>query len=162
MDVSSEQFTQWVRDAAPALSRLVALYGLEDRDAVMQESLTQAWRKRRLYDPERGSPRSWLLAIAADQARQDARRRKRRRDVVVWAQDAAMFEPEPDVELYSAIRRLTDRQRLAIGCYYFGDLSIEETSRIMRCSVGTVKSTLFAARAQLRARLELTDDSRRE
>lgn len=52
--------------------------------------------------------------------------------------------------------RLTPRQRLAVDCFYFVGLSVTETAAVMRCSEGTVKSTLSDARNRIRTILEGT------
>ena len=56
-----------------------------------------------------------------------------------------------------AILSLSARQRLAVDCYYFADLSIADTAAVMGCSEGTVKSTLSDARARLRTLLEVSE-----
>jgi RNA polymerase sigma-70 factor (ECF subfamily) len=58
------------------------------------------------------------------------------------------------VYLEEAVQRLPPRQRLAVDCYYFVGLSVGETATVMRCSEGTVKSTLFDARRRLHRELE--------
>jgi RNA polymerase sigma-70 factor (ECF subfamily) len=52
---------------------------------------------------------------------------------------------------------LSARQRLAVDCFYFADLSVADTAAVMGCSEGTVKSTLSDARARLRSLLEVSE-----
>jgi RNA polymerase sigma-70 factor (ECF subfamily) len=71
-----DDFADWVRPHLPAMSRLAARLAPNcDRDDVVQEAMVRAWRKRRLFDPSRGSTASWLLAITADRARRARQRR---------------------------------------------------------------------------------------
>jgi len=58
------------------------------------------------------------------------------------------------MDLGEAVSRLAGRQRLAVDCFYFVGLSVAETAAVMRCSEGTVKSTLADARKRLRSMLE--------
>jgi RNA polymerase sigma-70 factor (ECF subfamily) len=58
------------------------------------------------------------------------------------------------IDVRAAVARLTRRERLAVDCFYFADLSIAETAAVMGCSEGTVKSTLSSARERLRGLLE--------
>jgi RNA polymerase sigma factor (sigma-70 family) len=123
-----------------------------DRDDIVQEALTRAWKRRSTYDPARGSPRVWLLAIVADQAR----RAHRRMRLTPWVPRPAVQErPTAEgLDLERAISRLPNRQRLAVDLYYFVGLDVAETAAVMRCAPGTVKSTLADARAHLRRALE--------
>ena len=58
--------------------------------------------------------------------------------------------------LRDALDALPPRQRLAIALRFHGDLSVREISRAMRCSEGTVKSTLHAALQRLK--VDLVDE----
>jgi RNA polymerase sigma factor (sigma-70 family) len=58
--------------------------------------------------------------------------------------------------LESALSGLPHRQRLAVVLRFHADLSVREVSEVMRCSEGTVKSTLHAALQRLR--VDLVDD----
>jgi RNA polymerase sigma factor (sigma-70 family) len=55
--------------------------------------------------------------------------------------------------LWAAVRRLPPRQRAVIVLRYQEDLSEAEVARLLRVSVGTVKSTASRAIARLRAEL---------
>jgi RNA polymerase sigma-70 factor (ECF subfamily) len=128
----------------------------DDRDDVVQEALARAWRKRGSFDPGRGTAAAWLLAITADQARRTWRRRRPLLAVIPGKVDPV----EDRLDVASAVRRLTDRQRLSIECVYFVGLSVAETAQVMNCTEGTVKSTLSDARSRLRTLLEVDDGSR--
>jgi len=153
--VRVEDFGAWVRPHLPAMANLASRFvGSTDRDDVVQESLTRAWRRWGTYREERGTPRVWLLAIVADRARRHARGVARRGirlmpGPVVIAGDSVL-------DLEAAIVRLSRRQRLAVELHYYADLSVAEVALVMGCSEGTVKSTLFDARARLRRQLEET------
>ncbi|MDX6285231.1 MAG: hypothetical protein QOG53_716 [Frankiales bacterium] len=147
-DSHAADFTAWVRPHLPAMAALATrLTSYDDRDDVVQEALVRAWRRWSTYDENRGAPLPWLLAITADRAR----RRRRRPQLVVT--DVAVESSTVDVDLERAIAQLTDRQQLAVNLYYFVGLDIAGTAAAMKCSTGTVKSTLSDARARLRGLL---------
>ena len=150
---SAAAFAKWINPHLAVMARLAArLTSDSERDDVVQEALLRAWKKRRQFDALRGSPRTWLLAITADQAR---RMRRRARPISVLADltvPSRSLDDRLDVE--GAVSRLPPRQRLAVNCFYFVDLSIAETAAAMRCSPGTVKSTLADARARLKELLD--------
>lgn len=154
--VNQDEFTGWVRPHLVALARLasrIAPYG--DRDDIVQAALARAWLKRGRYDPRRGGPRAWLLAITATEARNVVRKRRPSVELVDTA--APLHDTDARIDVARALGSLTRRQRLAVDCYYFADLSIAETAVVMRCSEGTVKSTLSDARLRLRAHLEVSE-----
>ncbi|TDO35659.1 RNA polymerase sigma-70 factor (ECF subfamily) [Kribbella sp. VKM Ac-2527] len=151
-------FVEWVRPHLPAMARVAARLAVgADRDDIVQESLARAWTKRQQYDAGRGSASAWLLAITADQARKAARRM--RPVAALEDHDAAEVRPDVDARLDvdQALGTLSARQRLAVDCYYFADLSVADTAAVMGCSEGTVKSTLSDARARLRSLLEVSE-----
>jgi RNA polymerase sigma-70 factor (ECF subfamily) len=134
------------------MSRLAArLVGDSDADDVAQEALTRAWQRRTTFDPARGTLRSWLLAITADQAR---RWRTRRPRPVQSMPGEGVVDRDGALDLRDAIALLAPRQRLAVELHYYVGLSVGETAEVMGISDGTVKSTLADARARLRTVLE--------
>lgn len=153
---TADAFAGWVLPHLPAMSRLAARLAPDgDRDDVVQEALTRAWRKRHQFDPMRGSPSAWLLAITADQARQARRRRP-----LAWLSPdlvGRVRSADDRLDVEYAVARLPPRQRLAIDCFYFVGLSVADTAAVMRCSEGTVKSTLSDARNRLKPLLEIRE-----
>jgi RNA polymerase sigma-70 factor (ECF subfamily) len=161
--VDADAFAEWVRPSLLAMTRLARRLAPDaDPDDVVQDALLRAWQKWHLFDVNRGTPTTWLLAITADRAR-DARRRRVRRLQVVDDHAEPPDAPAPpdhtaDVDLDRAIGALTERQQLAVHLHYFVGLSIDETAAVMDCAPGTVKSTLYDARTRLRALLGDDDE----
>ncbi|MFT3888361.1 MAG: RNA polymerase sigma factor [Arachnia sp.] len=151
---SADAFTAWLEPHWPAMAALAARSS-NDPDDILQEALAAAWRKRAQFDPARGTARTWLLAITADQrwkAGRSAARLFAHRTTAPpqWAAApmAALDGVHLDVE--RAVRQLPTRQRLAVDLYYFLGLTVAEAAGVMRCAEGTVKSTLSDARRRLR------------
>lgn len=155
--VDAGAFAAWAGPALVPMTRLARrLAPHADPEDIVQEALARAWVKRRQYDAARGTATTWLLAIVADVARASRRTRVRWLKVVDDKADVPEMpaaQADSDVDLDRAIRRLADRQQLAVHLHYFVGLSIAETATVMDCSAGTVKSTLFDARTRLRALL---------
>jgi RNA polymerase sigma-70 factor (ECF subfamily) len=63
------------------------------------------------------------------------------------------------LDIANVVGRLPPRQRLAVGCYSYAGLSLTDTATVMKCSEGTVKSTLSDARKRLRLQLEENRDA---
>lgn len=120
---SAAAFAEWVNPHVAVMAGLAARLASDpERDDVVQEALLRAWKKRSQYDAKRGDVRTWLLAITAgsgstNTATSPADRRRGRPG-----------GPEPSVDerldVESAVSRLSPRQRLAVNCFYFVDLSI--------------------------------------
>jgi RNA polymerase sigma-70 factor (ECF subfamily) len=157
-----QEFGDWAGPSLLAMTRLARrLAPNADPDDVVQDALTRAWQKRAQFDPDRGTPTTWLLAITADQARAARRTHERRLRVVddsAALPDAPSVDRLADLDLERAITTLGERQQLAVHLHYFLGLSVDETAAVMACASGTVKSTLFDARARLRAVLGEDDD----
>lgn len=150
---SSAAFAEWVGPHLTAMASLAARLASDgERDDVVQEALLRAWKKRSQYDSRRGSARTWLLAIIADQARRSRRRARPNSAIAELTMPGRPLDEQLDLE--RAVSRLPPRQRLAVDCHYFVDLSITETAAVMRCSPGTVKSTLADARHRLKELLD--------
>lgn len=122
------------------------------RDDVLQEAVTHAWRTWDTFDDRRGSVRSWLITIVADRARRAWRRRR------VWhplADDVHVAPTDSDIrtDVERAIAVLPARQRLAVQLRYYVDLPVAEIAEVMKCTAGTVSTTLHDARVSLRSAL---------
>jgi RNA polymerase sigma factor (sigma-70 family) len=144
-----DEFEAWVEPHLVRMANLAArLAPSVDRDDVVQAALARAWTKRTAYDPKRGAVSAWLLAITADQARQALRRH--RSTSVLREIPSPYIDLDQRLDIEAAVVQLSPRQRLAVNCYYFAGLSVDETAAVMHCSDGTVKSTLADARTRLR------------
>ncbi len=155
--LGGDEFGGWVEPHLLAMTQLaVRLVPDGDADDVVQEALTRAWRRQSTYVQARGTPRAWLLAIVADQARRHRTRHRPlpRSGPAGVGQSAVGIEDRADID--QAIRALPRRQRLAVELYYFVGLPVRECAQAMNCTEGTVKSTLYDARARLAPLLEVT------
>jgi RNA polymerase sigma-70 factor (sigma-E family) len=85
----------------------------------------------------------------ADRVGSDAERRREATEASSTATDA-----ETRDELWSALQTLPARQREAIVCRYYLDLSEEQTADALHVAVGTVKSATSRGLQALRVTLE--------
>jgi RNA polymerase sigma-70 factor, ECF subfamily len=140
----------------PAFTLAVIL--LRDREAAedaVQEAAMRAWRKLGQLRPG-AEIRPWFLAFVANQCR-NARRARWRSVLKLEGLDPAVSGEEERIvrgaDVRRAVRLLPYDQRVAIVLHYFLDLPLEEIAMVTHAPVGTVKSRLHRATAQLRARL---------
>ncbi len=151
---SADRFSAWVKPHWPVMSRLASrMAPSADCDDVLQDSLTSAWTHRGQFDADRGSARSWLLAITANHARRAWRNQATAPSSARAVDQPAESDNATRIDIQRAVADLTGRQRLAVELYYFLGLPVAEVAQVMGCSVGTVKSTLADSRRLLRIKL---------
>jgi RNA polymerase sigma factor (sigma-70 family) len=121
----------------------------------VQEAFARAyvqWRSVSAMD----RPAGWVYVVALRGGR---RQRSRRPEPVAPAPDADAIENMVEREaLEETIRRLPERQRIAVVLRYLADLPLVDVAAAMGCAVGTVKSTLHTALARLRVELDDVDE----
>lgn len=134
------------------------------RDAV-QSAWTIAWRRMRsIRDPSH--VRAWLVAIAANEARQAMRRRRRQRvvdisDDVVRADGGHVDESADIVDLDRALRGLKTEDRSLLAMRYAAGLDSSEIARQFGISASGVRSRLARLLERLRQDLALEPETDR-
>jgi RNA polymerase sigma-70 factor (ECF subfamily) len=143
----------------------------ESAEDAAQETFLAAYRAIARF--AEGSVRSWLLRIAANESKDELRRRKRRGPSdsldAVPDDDSAPFEladPSPGApvlterlelagELQNALLRIPFEQRQAVVLSDLYGFHYEEIATLVGANVGTVKSRIHRGRDRLR--LEITN-----
>jgi RNA polymerase sigma factor (sigma-70 family) len=128
------------------------------------ETFEAALRKWRRFDPARGTPRSWLLAIARSTAldwfRADARRRRReeRAESALPRDDhEGAFGEGLSPELEAGLRALSAGEREVVALRVVLDLDGEETARLLGISTTAVSTRLSRALSKLEERMRAHD-----
>lgn len=136
----------------------------EEASDIVQDAFMAARRGLHTYRGT-GSVRSWMLRVVANQARNSARARgrRRRRDdryaglalrTDVAPDDAVVLTAEHEA-VASALARLSTGDRAVLGCRFVAGLSEQETADVLGVPLGTVKSRTSRALARLRAGLDV-------
>jgi RNA polymerase sigma-70 factor (ECF subfamily) len=134
---------------------------LHDRGAaedVTALAFERAFRKRKSYDPGRGSERSWLFGIARNAALDELRRRKRIAPLVM--EPAAPDDGDEDRALRraavrTALTALPARDRELIALKFHAGLDNAELAEVLGLSVTNAGTRLHRALTKLR---EILDD----
>jgi RNA polymerase sigma-70 factor (ECF subfamily) len=120
----------------------------------------QVWRQAMTYDPQRGSPLSWLLTLTRSRAidRLRSSRQQREREEPLTASDEFQVGG-PEEEAIAAERRrlvqkalaaLKPEQREPIEMAYFLGLSQSEIADRLRQPLGTIKTRIRLGMTKLR------------
>ena len=105
------------------------------------------------------SPGAWVCRVALNVMRRRMRRRLLEQRLIGRQRSRAdAGEPIVHPELWSAVRRLPDRQRVAVLLRYVADLPEADIADAMGVARGTVSASLAAARASLASVLAERDD----
>ena len=146
------------------------LGGTADAEDIGQQVFMRVWKHAARYQPS-AKFTTWLMTITRNLVFNELRRRRRSQQVSMDAdegdtirhqfvdeQAAAPSEEMLDSELHqaidSAIASLPEAQRLAIVLRRYEGMPYEEIAEVLKTSVPAVKSILFRARAELKARLK--------
>jgi RNA polymerase sigma-70 factor, ECF subfamily len=153
-----DAFAIVVRTMYPAISRLCRhVAGPSGADDATQETFLAAWRSLPAFRGE-SSARTWLFVIARRTAVRVAARHRRWSALADAAPGTAPFaHPETSLEVDELLRRLPDDRRTALFLTQVVGLSYAEAAQVCDCAVGTIRSRVARARAQL---LEQTDVQR--
>jgi RNA polymerase sigma factor (sigma-70 family) len=134
----------------------------------VQECFLKVWTSAASFDPDRGSPRTWLLTLirnrSIDKLRSRRSRSGREIDLEVAgtaATQASGSDPWDEVSLaieQEAVRTALDRlpvdQRQAVELAYFGGYSQREIAEMTKVPLSTVKGRMRLALEKLHSYLE--------
>jgi RNA polymerase sigma factor (sigma-70 family) len=137
-----------------------------DAEDAVQEAFVKAYYALGRF--RGGAPfKPWLLRIVTNEALNRVRSASRRAQLVLRVErldrpsgdaapspEAAATAADEHSRLMDAVNRLSEKDRLAISCRYFLDLTERETAEILGWPRGTVKSRLARALGRLRTQME--------
>ena len=159
-DVSLPPFQHVVDELGPALHRHVyALVGPSDAEDVVQEALISALGAYPEL-PAGSNVRAWLWTIARNKAIDRHRRRARRPQTSELPSGEMPGEPgldgrePPDDQLWGAVRRLPDGQRLAVVLRFVDDLGYEQIGEACGCSPGAARQRVYEGLQALRTEVQ--------
>ena len=128
---------------------------------VAQETLLRAWTHPEALDPERGSTRAWLLTVARNVVRDQARARNARPlEVTNTIPEARLGTVDDEIDLAveswvvaEALAELTPDHRAVLVETFYRGRSVRQAATVLGVPDGTVKSRTFYALRALRVAL---------
>jgi len=132
-------------------------------EEITQDVFLSLWRSASSFDPERGSFRTWLLAIAHHRILDELRARSRRPEGTLPDQvELSAQDPLPDEALWkeyqrtaiaSALAALPTEQRRALSLAFFSELSHEQVAQALQVPLGTAKTRIRSGLRRLTPQL---------
>ena len=140
---------------------------LRDQSAAEEVTATafeRAFRRRRRYDPRRGSPRAWLFGIARNAALDELRRRGRRARLVAEpdapGDESFVDETEASLRraaLAEALATLSRRERELVALKFFAGLSNAEIAGVVGISPTNAATRIHRVVSKLREACDETE-----
>jgi RNA polymerase sigma-70 factor (ECF subfamily) len=146
--------------AAQTLERAVA-------EEIMQEVFLVVWRRARLFDPERGTFRSWVLQITHFRVLNELRRRSRQPQLAPDPEDVLLasiadegappaervVESERRAAVRAALAAVPDTQRQAVRLAVLESRTHEQVAGDLDVPLGTAKTRIRVGMQSLRRTL---------
>ena len=128
----------------------------EDLTQVTFERALRAWAR---FDPERATPRTWLMSIANNLLIDHYRRDRSAEQQPIeghTSEDLTIEDPELGVsdDLAIALQQLNDRERLLIALRFGGDITGPEIAELTGLSLANVQQIISRSLRKLREKLE--------
>lgn len=144
---------------APELEQVMAQYGTmvfrltysytrsrSDAEDLYQEVFLRYFRRRPAFESEEHR-RSWILRVAVNRCKSHLTSAWIRRTVPL---EDRIPMPEPEEQgLDEALRKLSEKDRLAIHLFYYEGCSVKEISSVTGWNEGAVRTRLTRARQRL-------------
>ncbi len=150
LDLMQQRYGKLIKSVS-----MKALHNESDADDVVQDVLVELWERASNYNPLKGKPLSWILAIARNRAIDRLRRRDTR-----WRGDERyaneeqnqrygwshvqedILHGERSMELGRALASLPVAQQDAVKLAYFEQMSQREIAVFTGIPLGTIKTRL--------------------
>lgn len=165
---SKAAFTHLFKFFAPKIQRIAASkYGNETlASEVVQETMSNVWRKAHLFNPDKGSPTTWVYTVMRNVSFDLLRKIKTKKEDNLsddfWplvesceAEDAdSQFQDHlASKEVMRCIDTLPEEQKCVVKGFYFMEMSQEQLAQHLGIPLGTVKSRLRLALAKLKQQI---------
>jgi RNA polymerase sigma-70 factor (ECF subfamily) len=142
-----------------------------EAEDLVHDVFLEAWHRARYYEPARGTVRTWLMmrlrSRAIDRQRSAQRNKRVELDAAAQIERDAHAHARASTEsagshdggtLRGFLLELSAEHQAVLELGYFSGLSCAEIATRLDVPIGTVKSRMSRAIAQLRTRLQDADD----
>ena len=164
-------FTQLFNFFAPKIQRIARSKFPNEVQAqeVVQETMTNVWRKAHLFDPEKGAATTWVYTvmrnITFDALRKIKSNREDNLSDDIWpviegevTHDESYADHLESKQLIDVIETLPEAQQEVVKGFYLMEMSQEQLANHLNLPLGTIESRLRLALAKLKGQLGESND----
>jgi RNA polymerase sigma-70 factor (ECF subfamily) len=161
-----DAFTHLFHFFAPKIQRITKSKLNTDAQAneVVQETMSNVWRKAHLFNEDKGAATTWVYTIMRnvtfDMLRKVQANKEDNLSEDIWPMlETASTEEETfsdhleNKQLLTVIKELPENQQQVVKGFYFMEMSQEQLASHLNLPLGTVKSRLRLALAKLKIQL---------
>ena len=154
-----EEFLQLTLEAEPTLFHISfsILHDEQDCADAVQEGILKAYMQRNNLR-EIKYFKTWLVRIVINECYGILRRNRKlqrfEENIVENKSYFGNYIKEEYLDLYQAISRLEEKEKICILLFYMEDYSVAEIADVLKIPVGTVKSRLNRGRKKLKDYLD--------
>lgn len=168
-----QAFTHLFHFFAPKIQRIAKAKVNTDTQAneVVQETMSNVWRKASLFDGNKGAVTTWVYTIMRNVTFDMLRKMKSNKEDTLSDDIWPLAEAEADhnqlsdftdhlanEKLRVVIEALPENQQQVIKAYYFMEMSQDQLAVHLNLPLGTIKSRLRLALGKLKAQLGESHD----
>ena len=159
-------FTQLFRFFAPKIQRIALNKFSQETQAkeVVQETMSNVWRKAHLFDENKGAATTWVYTVmrnvSFDMLRKIKGNKEDNLSDDIWplaegsVEDETLFADHlENKQLLTVIEKLPEVQQQVVKGFYFMEMSQEQLAVHLNLPLGTIKSRLRLALAKLKVQL---------
>jgi len=136
---------------------------------VVQETMSNVWRKAHLFDPKKGAATTWIYTVMRNVTFDLLRKIKSNREDNlsddIWpiiegevSHDEAYEDHLENKQLLDVIETLPEAQKEVVKGFYLMEMSQEQLANHLNLPLGTIKSRLRLALAKLKGQLGENND----
>jgi RNA polymerase sigma-70 factor (ECF subfamily) len=159
-------FTLLFKFFAPKIKNIVrSKFPNEDQASeVVQETMSNIWRKAHLYNADKGAPTTWVYTVMRNVTFDLLRKVKGNKEdnlsEDIWhvvenqhVDNESFDDHIENKNLLDVIENLPEAQQQVVKGYYLMEMSQEQLAQELNLPLGTIKSRLRLALAKLKTRL---------
>lgn len=161
-----QAFTQLFQFFAPKILHIARSKFPNEAQAseVVQETMTNVWRKAHLFDQDKGAATTWVYTVMRnvtfDMLRKIKSNKEDNLSDDIWpiaesmtSEDEVFDDHLENKQLITGIDALPEAQQAVVKGFYFMEMSQEQLATHLNLPLGTIKSRLRLALAKLKVQL---------